>query len=467
VSDDFTVSGGGVLRVSTEAMATHAAHLREYASTLHGVRARVVMIDEMLSLARLEELDVPLSAARAEGSLDDARGMLDWACRDAEFLVAGLATAAEGYGLAEHLARQFSQDLAAHLAWGLGATFPFVIGWLVPPVGATIGSWFLSPEDERRRVADWIGSHGHALSDPRVIELVRLAVMSVDEFGAGAVHLPPQLLGVLGPEALGILGLSASAGVLTNAARAVGLATETPVTVSRTGSNVHATAPTGMEDLAKRIPPHAAQVRVERYEVPGGPDRFTVYIGGTRDGSPVATTEPFDMSSNLTAMGMGDAGSVRAVRMAMAEAGITADSPVQFIGYSQGALVGVTLAESGDYNTQGIFTVGGPTGQLEVPPDTPYLALEHTEDIVPALGGHHADADTVVVRRSLFSDAPVPDTSPLPAHELQRYRESASLLDTSNESRVVGIRDSMNAFTADATSVESTTWQAKRMPANG
>ena len=51
----------------------------------------------------------------------------------------------------------------------------------------------------------------------------------------------------------------------------------------------------------------------------------------------------------------------------MALAGITAGSAVVFTGYSQGGLIAARLAASGDYHTTGLYTLGGPAGQVPVP----------------------------------------------------------------------------------------------------
>src|SRR5690554_7852697 len=44
---------------------------------------------------------------------------------------------------------------------------------------------------------------------------------------------------------------------------------------------------------------------------------FEVYIGGTRDLSLTTATEPWDMTSNVHTLSMGDAGSYRAAQEAM------------------------------------------------------------------------------------------------------------------------------------------------------
>lgn len=450
------------MRVSTGEMIAHSAGLAGFAETAGAVRARVGALLDAVDPGVMQAFDAPYSAVTAAAAMHDAVAALFAVQAQCEILTLALGRAADGYGLAEHHATAATTQAAAHLAYGLGRIFPLLLTWFTPAALGAAGAWMLSPGQRRRAVTEWLGSNTEALSDPRVVDLVRLVVMSADEFGAGAVQLPHELVALLGEEGMGILGLTTAAGALTVTARGFGLLTETPVKVARTHSHIGVTPPTGFADRARRIPPNASQIRIERYEIAGEPDRFEVYISGTRDGSPVATGQPFDMTSNLTAMAMGDAGSVRAVQMAMAAAGVTAETPVQFTGYSQGAIVAVALAGTGQYDTRGIFTVGGPTGQLPVPEGVPNLALEHEEDIVPALGGTHADLDTVLVRRSLYDGGAVPDTSALPAHDLAAYRESADLLDATAERRVAGVAADMAEFTRGATSVDSTKWLARR-----
>src|SRR5690554_7899464 len=115
---------------------------------------------------------------------------------------------------------------------------------------------------------------------------------------------------------------------------------------------------------------------------------FEVYIGGTRDLSLTTATEPWDMTSNVHTLSMGDAGSYRAAQEAMRLAGIDATTPVQFVGHSQGALVASALAGSGDYDARGLLTVGGVVSQSLVPEGVPWVAIEHTDDLVPIGRAH-------------------------------------------------------------------------------
>jgi len=168
------------------------------------------------------------------------------------------------------------------------------------------------------------------------------------------------------------------------------------------------------------------------------------------------------MTSNMNAVAGREAGSYRAVTAAMASAGITPSSPVMFTGYSQGGLIAAELAASGDFDTRGLFTLGAPAAQVEVPTSIPWVALEHTDDIVPAVGGSWASADPVLVRRELFYGRPVSTEQMLPAHQLDGYRETAALVDASHETRVVSALAAFDSFGDGTTSADSTLYTGVR-----
>jgi pimeloyl-ACP methyl ester carboxylesterase len=170
------------------------------------------------------------------------------------------------------------------------------------------------------------------------------------------------------------------------------------------------------------------------------------------------------MTSNANGLAMGDAGSYRAAEDAMRMAGIDADSPVQFVGHSQGGMVAAGLIASGDYNAQGLFTVGGVVSQGLVTDSVPWLAIEHTDDLVPALGGTRTAPNAVLVRREALAGAPIPSDTLLPAHELTRYRETAALVDASEDGRTAAVLARLNQLGSGATAVTSSLFYARRVP---
>jgi pimeloyl-ACP methyl ester carboxylesterase len=221
---------------------------------------------------------------------------------------------------------------------------------------------------------------------------------------------------------------------------------------------------TGLADRAARIPTGTEQVRVDRYVREGRPDRFEVYIGGTIDFSPTATGEPWDLTSNVHGVAGGDPASHRATVEALAAAGAEPGAEIVVTGYSQGGLVAATMAASGDYEVAGVYTLGAPAGQVAVPSDVPWVAIEHTDDLVPALGGSWAQNDTVVVDREAFDGRPPDDSYVFPAHQIQYYLETAQLADAAGDERVVAAAEAFDRFSNGSERVESTLFEARRVP---
>lgn len=208
-------------------------------------------------------------------------------------------------------------------------------------------------------------------------------------------------------------------------------------------------------------------MRIDRYSIPGMPDRFEVYIGGTVDFSAEATGEPWDMTSNVSGIAGLPAGSTAAVHAAMAQAGITATSPVMLTGHSQGGLVASLIAASGQYNVSQVITFGAPAGLVEIPTDIPVLTVRHSDDIVPALGGYDSSPHALVVERELFAGRAVPTEPVFPAHQMTNYRETAALIDEARSPELRSALAEINAFTLPdgiTPAVESSTFHATRVP---
>ncbi len=428
-------------------------------------------VDRIVTSAELRASAAPASAFEAEHDLDDAAILIARSAARAARLRVALELSAEAYGYVERSVTQLTQELAARFGWLFGMMLPSIAFHLLPAlVGVTGGlaaGLALMPESSRKSLfaalPEWFGENSTALSDPRTVQLVRLLVMSADDFGGGLLRVPHELVRALGDEGFGILGVTSSSAVLVGAAAAHGALAETPVAVKRSGRTRLTTAPETFEERTARLPEGDAQVRIDRYERAGAPARYEVYIGGTRDLSLVASDQPWDMTSNLNAMAGGESGSYRAVQEAMRLAGIDAKSPVVFNGHSQGGLVAAQLAASGEYNTKGVFTLGAPAAQIDLPASIPWIAVEHSEDVVPALAGNWQSSDPIIVRRAVFADRPVPSDVALPAHQIGVYRETARLIDESNEQRLVRSRVDFSEFGARSTRAEATYYSAVRI----
>ncbi|ANP74712.1 hypothetical protein [Cryobacterium arcticum] len=222
--------------------------------------------------------------------------------------------------------------------------------------------------------------------------------------------------------------------------------------------------PTGFADLADRIPTRddGGQVRVERYGDAAHPS-WVVYLGGTLEWSPTGSTEPWDMTSNVTAVAGQESGSYAAVLRAMQAAGVATEDPVLPVAHSQGGLLAVELAARGDANVVGLVTFGAPAVPAALPEGLPAIAIEHSDDIIPATGGAPAaDDGRLYVRRELFADQPVPADETLPAHQMTAYQDTARLVDESEEPRLLAFRKTLAGLVGTERG-EQTVWHAERV----
>jgi len=91
----------------------------------------------------------------------------------------------------------------------------------------------------------------------------------------------------------------------------------------------------------------------------------------------------------------------------------------------------------------------------------PVLSIEHAEDLVPATAGvGHPSDELVTVTRSVI-DAERRYETLLPAHELARYRETAALVDESEEERLVAFQSLVGEVTGGGRG-EQSDWVATR-----
>lgn len=376
--------------------------------------------------------------------------------RRAGLAAAGLRTAlvraiAE-YATAEQQALARQHDLAAFLASHLGPVVraSILLGLASAPLLglAALVAWGSIPDRGDGRLAEagrWLMAHPELVTSPEFAAAVRLLATSLDEAALSALGLPPPLL----------VKLDGGRGVETNAAGMVavgsllGLFRETPVRVERVATASAADPPVGVSGRLDRVP-EGDQVRIERYEAPGEPPRYVVYVGPTETFSPVAGDEPWDLTSNVAGVAGLSAGSFRATELAMHDAGIGPGDEVQLVGFSQGGLVASLVAASGDWNVRGLETHGAPVGNIELPSGLNGLAVRHTDDFIPALAGPQLDHSLVQIEREAFADGrPLPTTQAAPAHQRVAYAETAALVDAARSSVVRDQVAAMDDFTSD------------------
>jgi hypothetical protein len=299
-------------------------------------------------------------------------------------------------------------------------------------------------------VRQWMLDHPEMITTPAFVEAVRAGVMSMDDAVGSAVGLPPGAAGSIAAAA-GFGGVQAGAAMLIAGASPFGLFRDGPISVDRVSTSSTTAGPQGAVERLARVPEHE-QVRIERYDVPGAPPRFIVYVGPTETFSPVAADEPWDLTSNVTGVAGLSSGSLRATEAAMHDAGVRAGDAVQFVGFSQGGLVAARLAGSGDWNAAGLETYGAPSGDISLPPGLAGMAVRNSDDFVPALGGPQRDHHLLQVERRAFAPgSEIPTELPAPAHQRSAYVATATEIDRAESSAVREQVAAMDDFTRQYT----------------
>lgn len=464
--------------MATDDLLERAQALREFARECVTLRSRLAAIDRRVTLGGLSAAGAPADAARAELDIDEAMAILAEVEAQAWRLEWALGSVAEAYTRVEDLVGDLGRVLLGTLAAFAGRMLPGLLmshgaGLLGAFGGVLLGSKVAGGDlgdvvhaalggDGVPKSNEFVREHNEWLNNPLTADIVRGATQMLGTASLGAV-LPQGLAVLLGT--MGV-GTATAAGGVMRAGGTLGMLSETPVRLVESRSVPTDAPAAGYADRFARVPDtdltDGAQVVIERYETPGEPDRFEVYVAGTVTFSPAPGTEPWDMTSNLSNAAGFDGGSYRATIEAMQAAGITPESPVQFTGYSQGGGTVARLAASGEWNTQGLLTFGGPTGQIPIPGGFPAVIVEHREDIVPALGGDHLETSAVLVEREVFGGREVPDHVAVPAHHAEYYAETAALMDRESDERVQSAIASFDAFALGATGVTSTAYRFER-----
>lgn len=474
MSDELIISGGGSSSIATDEMLSSASELQRAADMTREIAGSIRMVDDRLTVQQMESWGIPSGAALVEVDLDCAYVDLQAIAQRAEELSGLVRYAAQTYGWMEAFTESAMRTLSAHAAALLGFLFPkwaaaFVITTApILPLLAGIGlaAYLLGGQNRPAPTPEQLSAALNKLmSDPAFVLALRHGVMSADEFFAGVAGLPPNVVSALSDA--GLIGLGTSAGFLQRAAGLGGVLTETPVTQVSKTAPVAVTAPQSNSERVSRIPQptaeHPEQIRIEKYILPGGEEHFEVYVAGTQDFAFSGTEEPWDFTSNVSNAAGSDGGSVAAVEAAMRDAGITSESSVGFTGYSQGAATAAWLAGSGEYNTTGVFTIGGPIGQIPLPPNVPVIVVEHTDDLVPASGGLQNNRDALTVERRAFEGRSLPENQPVPAHQFSEYAETARLMDESDSEEIQSATRRLGERSDGATGATVTSYEYKRV----
>ncbi|NLT25346.1 MAG: hypothetical protein GXX90_01615, partial [Microbacteriaceae bacterium] len=223
-------------------------------------------------------------------------------------------------------------------------------------------------------------------------------------------------------------------------------------------------APASVEGLVRTIPPSRVdepQVEITRYERPDGTVVHLVSIAGT--GSlEFGGDWAMDNKANAHAYaGLSEEElreTVLAVADAMAAAGIDDGDEVVLAGYSLGALIVAGLAGSGRWEVPSALLVGSPVHGNELPDGTVAVQLDHDDDPITALQGHHQLPRGDL---SIVTGTPHPDGLPLgggvfDGHAQELYADTAAAYDRLPEALHADHRRELLAPLAGATAVTTT-----------
>jgi hypothetical protein len=463
-------SGGASVVVASDALLAQLDALGRLSDELRLVAGAVVgMLDRPDAVGSIA-FEVPLAALDSRRVMSAALRALWTAQQRASDIRDGLLRSIERYTTTEDIAASVVHTIDEQLAWGLGV---FVRAFAVPiavAVGASVladcAILGLTPGELVDDAQAALREHGRILTNPVTVAAIREAASDADGFGSGFAGVPLGITDAL--EQTGAIGVPSSAATVVAIGNAFGLLKDTPVTVRKTSSFEYGSPPTTLLDRANSFPephsdPNGEQIRIDRYVTPGRPDRFDVYIAGTVTFDPKTGSEPFDFQGDLAGVANESTASYRAVESAMAQAGITAKSPVVLNGYSQGGLIASLVASSGKYNVKGVVTFGAPSSQVHVPSSIPVLSVRNSEDLVPATSGYDTNPSAVVVQRAAFAHGGIPTDWAVPAHRLSYYQETAAVVDQSASGEVRGVLDPLDSFAAGTHRVDSTLWVATRI----
>jgi hypothetical protein len=444
-------------------------------------RLRAALDADALALDRIDSLGVGALAVasgsvaglalRSAVQLDAARIAVRTAAAITARTDDDLRLAISGYTAAENEQRAEALRLGSVLGILWGPTIRAILIAGLPAVLVARAAGIDQNDLPLAELRKWFLHHPEVITDPAFVEGVRTTAMSVDDAAGSMVGMPPGVASLLAAH-YGFTGVEVGAAISLVAGRPMGIFRETPISVERVATLHTANSPSGSVERLSRVP-EGNQVRIERYDAPGEPPRFVVYVGPTETFSPIADDEPWDLTSNVTGVAGLDAGSLRATEIAMHDAGIRSHDEVQFIGFSQGGLVAARLVASGEWNATGLETYGAPTGAIALPDGLAGMAVRNTDDFVPALGGPQLDHHLLQVERRAFAEgSPIPTAEPVPAHQREAYVATATVIDSASSAAVREQIAAMDAFTSDyaerdGSTITVTTYHAERGGAKG
>lgn len=223
--------------------------------------------------------------------------------------------------------------------------------------------------------------------------------------------------------------------------------------------------PTSLAEAFRRFPAtEGAQLKVEKYTMPDGTNRFVLYAKGTQLHLPWEHDEPMDAKSNYDLYSGQDSSSYQATVEALELAGAQPGDRVDVYAHSQAAMNAAYLSTQSEFDVKVQVTAGSPVHPT-LSDDQLLIELRHTDDLVSALAGGGAPGgsgspDSFVASR-VGDPAVHPHDLLIKSHWLGTYIETAEMVDASGDVRLQALEDNWREL-LDAVAIESTEYQAQR-----
>jgi pimeloyl-ACP methyl ester carboxylesterase len=465
--DGIDVMVPGSSAIATEALLEQHDQLGTLEFLLHSVES---LVSEAWAIGATSATH-SMAMAGAVDDLIRCASDVQRARNHAIALQRSLSTAAAQYGAAEESAEQFADLAAGVVGTVAGTALADLLSALGPAALLLPLVFHQNPSDDENGPNDIHVSPelNRALSDPATVDLIRAGVTGLDDFFRAFGRVPMPLGDYLGTGDDEAGQVTAAAAALLAGGRLFGLFGATPTKASLLRTEESASAPTSIVQLIDGIPgsepgQQSGNVRIDHVTSGGTDDRYIVYIGGTDDFSAVSRDRALDLTSNVEGIAGAPTGSMQALEQAMRDSGIDSTSRVTFVGHSQGGLLASAATASGKYTVDGLLTIGNPAGNIETPANVPALLIAHDEDLVTALGGNQTNDNAMRISRRVFdSSAEVPGDLAVPAHHIEYYRHTASLIDAATSDDVVSMVKSFTSFSTASTHVESRWYDATRV----
>ena len=215
-----------------------------------------------------------------------------------------------------------------------------------------------------------------------------------------------------------------------------------PVQFKRVASTDHSGV-YNLGDIGSRLQElnkQTREIRIETYVDSAGEKTMLVLLPGTQNLSPIPGENPFDPTTDAMLVANPEKSELqKAIIQALEDSGAKGHHVV-IAGYSLGGIVAANIAAKGEFDVTGLITIGSPVAGANLTSDVPTLSIQHTNDPVPAATGksNPLTENWATVSRHLDVG---PGHTLVKAHELEGYRGTLSLTDSSEIPGVKRVRD--------------------------